>query len=148
MTVINKKVQAMKHSELMLSIIMTLLIPGVAMADQSLHGSASYSQMELIAQKEYNAALGKMSRSYDNLSLGLTTADIKRLDEAQIKWSGFSTAECRFTTHFAQAGSLGKVMYQDCLTTMTEDRASVLQLEARRDFTHDPTLAWEDVMPF
>jgi len=131
----------MKKTALMTALLLTCLVQANAFAEQYLEGRATYTRMQAMATGQYQDALDKMIHSYNLLTDMLDKTGIAKLDVAQATWQKFSEAECKFTTDYSRGEPLEKLIYQDCLTSMTEERAASLDYQLRRNFTLDPSLA-------
>ena len=112
-----------------------------ASAEQYLEGHASHAHMTEMANGQYLEAQEKMKHSYNLLKDMLDQVAIAKLDTAQATWVAFSEAECKFSTDYSRGEPLEKIVYQACLTSMTEDRVADLEYQLHRNFTLDPSLA-------
>jgi uncharacterized protein YecT (DUF1311 family) len=138
-----KEPRRMKKAAIVTALLMASLLQLDAFAEQYLQGHTSYTRMQEVAAGQYQQALDKMSHTYNMLSEMLDKVGMSKLDAAQETWQKFSEADCKFTTDYSRAEPLEKLIYQDCLTSMTEDRTATLEYELRRNFTLDPSLALE-----
>jgi uncharacterized protein YecT (DUF1311 family) len=131
----------MKKTALVTALLIACTASSHAFAEQYLEGHAIYIRMQQMTEAQYQVALDKMIHNYNLLSDMLDRTGIGKLDDAQATWQKFSEAECRFTTDYSRGEPLEKLIYQDCLTSMTEERAATLEYQLRRNFTLDPSLA-------
>ena len=112
-----------------------------ALAEQPLEGRATYTRMYETAAGQYQAAFKKMNHSYQTLLDMLDNTGTAKLKLAQEAWQKYSAAECKFTTDYSRGEPFESIIYQDCLTNLTEERAYALDYQLRRNFTLDPSLA-------
>lgn len=127
-------------------LIATFLLASLLQVDafaeqQTLEGHATFTNMQEVAQAHYQEALDRMAHTYNMLAEMLDQTGVAKLDAAQTSWLKFSQDDCRFTTDYSRGEPLEKLIYQDCLTSMTEDRQAALEYQLRRNFTLDPSLA-------
>lgn len=131
----------MKMPVLSVAFLIGIFLNFPAFADQSLEGRATYTRMHETAAGQYQAAVAKMNHSYQMLSEMLDNVGTAKLKLAQASWQKFSEAECKFTTDYSRGEPFEALIYQDCLTSMTEERTYTLEYQLRRNFTLDPSLA-------
>ena len=131
----------MKKMVLISALLMASLYQVDVFAQQHLEGRTTYTRMESVAENQYQKAQEKMNQSYQLLVDMLDSIAIAKLNTAQESWKKFSEADCKFTTDYSRNEPLEKIIYQDCLTSQTENRTVDLEYQVRRNFTLDPELA-------
>ncbi len=83
--------------------------------------------MNLCSGIDYKAADRSLNVAYQKLMPLLTTSDQKKLIVAQQAWIKFRDASCDFERNPYSGGSVAPLVYNNCLTYVTNQRTKDLE---------------------
>ena len=85
-------------------------------------------EMNDCAAKEYKAADTALNKIYGQLMAKLEDDHKAKLKEAELAWIKFRDAHCEFQAFPNMGGTIYPLVYNGCLTRVTNDRIKELKL--------------------
>lgn len=110
-------------------IIATAALLGAPALAQDIDCAKAMTQtdMNICADRDYQAADKKLNATYAELRSTLDDASKGKLKTAQRSWIGFRDAECTFETASSEGGSIHPMEYSGCLTRLTKERSKTIE---------------------
>jgi len=89
--------------------------------------SGNQFELNQCAAKEYQAADAALNKVYGQLMSKLEDNHKAKLKQSEIAWLKFREANCEFSSFINEGGTAYPMVYNGCLTSMTNDRTKELK---------------------
>lgn len=105
--------------------VLTAFILPAAQAEDCMDQAEDQLQMNICAQNSYQAADAELNQRFNELRqrIGDDANTRSLLREAERAWLAFRDAECTFAASATLGGSANVMIYDNCLTDLTQQRS-------------------------
>lgn len=112
--------------KLLLILCLGVSISAYAQDQDPLSGQITETYFKSLPEA-YKATMEKMDEVSTQLMGLLDKKSQSKFRKAQFAWTKYMKAECSLVTDYFDAYGIGGPMYQECLISMTNDRAEALK---------------------